>query len=697
MTTVQSGQARSFALIGHSGDGKTSIGESMLHVAGATRERGSVDDGSSVLNSLPDENDGRHTHSITSHLFAFDWHGNHYTLIDTPGDPNFAGDGELALEAVDGAILVLDGQAGVKSGTSRMMHLAEAKHVPLLAFVNGLDRGEVDLDQTLAALAKLDVTPVPLSIPALRDGHLDGVIDLLDMSWHASGPEAAEAAGPVPEDFSDVARRFHELCVEAVAEHDDALLEKYLEEGDLSREDIVRGLAEGIRSHRILPVLCGSATEELGVDIMLRELEELLPTPEQHEAWQATRVDDEAEEIAIEGVEEAPFSAVVFKTILDRYVGMLSVMRVVSGRLTPDSTVLNATRGTRSRVGKLLLLHGEEQEEVAEARPGDVVAVPKLKDVHTGDVLTCEKGGVHLREPRLPEGVLRYAIEPAKRSEEDKVFTSLAKLVEEDPALHLDRDPQTGEFLLSGMGELHIRTTIARLERLFGVSVVLHRPKVPYRETVRGRVQGVEGKLKKQSGGAGMYGVCYVDLEPLPRGSGVVFEDRVVGGAIPRGLIPAVEKGVREACEAGPLAGFPVVDVKVSVVDGKYHSVDSNEMAFKLAGSFALKAAVQAAKPCLLEPHVEAEVSVPSALVGEVLKDLASRRGTVHGTEATGDDAKITATVPMSEMLEYANVLTSLTGGKGEFSMHFSHYDELGGKLAEGVIEAARKAREGES
>jgi len=689
MQTVQAGHARSFALIGHSGDGKTSIGESMLHVAGATRELGRVDDGSSVLNSLPEENGGRHTHSVTSHLFAFDWHGNHFTLIDTPGNPNFLGDGELALQAVDGAILVVDGVDGVKSGTSRMMHLAEAQHIPVVAFVNGLDREQADIEATLESLTKLDLTPVLLSMPARRGEHLDGVIDLLDMSWH----DAAEAAGPVPEEFSEAAQRFHEICVETAAESNDELLEKYLETGDLSREDVVRGLTEGIRSHTILPVLCGSAQDELGVDIMLQELEELLPTAEQHEAWPGTKIDDDTP-VSVVADLDAPFSAVVFKTIFDRYVGMLSVMRVVSGTIRPDSMVLNATRDSRSRVGKLLLLQGDHQVAVDEAGPGDVVAVAKLKDVHTGDVLTCEKGGVHLREPEMPAGVISYAVRPAQRSQEDKVFASLAKLTEEDPALRLGRDSATGEFLLSGMGDLHIRTTVQRLERLFGVSVELTTPKVPYRETITRRVEHIEGKLKKQTGGAGMFGVCFIDLEPLARGAGVDFEDRVVGGVIPRSLIPAVEKGVREACEAGPLAGYPVVDVKATCVDGKHHSVDSNEMAFKLAGSFALKAAVNAADPVILEPYMEAEVTVPTSHVGDILGDLASRRGTVQGTESIGRQARITATLPMAEMLEYASVLTSLTSGKGEFQMHFSRYEEMSEKLAAKVIEQARQDRE---
>ncbi len=536
MHNVQVGQTRSFALIGHAGDGKTSLGESLLHVAGATPELGSVEDGSSVLNSLPEENDGHHTHTVTSHLFAFDVDDYHFTLVDTPGDPNFQGDGEVALQAVDGAVLVIDAVDGAKSGTSRMLHMAEANDVPVLAFLNGFDRDRANFDAAIESLSYLDANPVLLSMPVGSEDDFKGVVDLIDLSWHG----APEAAGELPDDVSAAAQRLREAFVEAVAEHDDELLEKYLEEGELTREEIIRGLAAGVRRHDILPVVCGSAQRELGVDVMLRDLEVLLPSPADRGEWEASDVAGDAP-VSVKPDPDAPFSAVVFKTILDRYAGTLSVMRIVSGTLRPDQTVLNATRDTRMRVGKLLMPMGEKHEEVDEAGPGDVVAVAKLKDAHTGDVLTCEKGGVHLHELRMPEGVISYAVAAHDRKDEDKVFASLAKLAEEDPALTIGREPTTGEFLLSGRGELHIRTAVHKLERLFNVSVDLRTPKVPYRETIKKPVTHVEGKLKKQSGGAGMYGVCFIDLEPLPRGSGVEFEDKVVGGAIPRNLIPAVE------------------------------------------------------------------------------------------------------------------------------------------------------------
>jgi len=689
MKNVQVDHTRNFALVGHSGDGKTSLGEAILHRAGATQELGRVDDGTSVLNYLPEERTGHHTSSITSHVYAFDWKDHHLTLVDTPGDPNFAGDGEVALQALDGAVLVVDAVDGAKSGTQRVLASARQQGIPVIAFVNGMDRERANLDAAVQSLADLDARPVLLTVPIGTADALSGVLDLLhEKVLGADGQE-----GPVPEDLQAEYESRREQLVEAVAEGRDDLLEKYLEEGELDQTEVLEGLAAGTRSGAILPVLCGSAHRVVGIETVLRDVTELLPSPVERGAWPARSVDDDTE-TTVEPTVDAPFSAVIFKTIIDRYAGTLSVLRIVSGRLTHDSGVLNASKSRKTRVGKLFLLQGDKHVDVPEAGPGDILAVAKLKDVHTGDVLTAEKGGVRLPEPRKPEGVISYAVEAADKADEDKVFTSLGRLAEEDPALHIGREPTTGEYLLTGMGELHVRTTAHKLSRMFNVEMKLKTPKVPYRETVTRRVEHVEGKLKKQTGGAGMFGVCYINLEPLPRGSGVEFEDKIVGGAIPRNLIPAVEKGVLEACQAGPLAGYPVVDVKVECVDGKYHTVDSNEMAFKLAGSFALKAAVEQAAPVLLEPYMSVEVIVPDQNVGDVMGDLSSRRGTVQTTESRGQSAAVIATVPMSEMLEYATTLTSITGGKGEFHMSFSHYDALTGRLAEKVIAAAKAAQD---
>ncbi len=687
MRDVQVTHTRNFAIIGHAGDGKTSLGEAILHRAGATARLGRVDDGSSVLNYLPEERDGHHTASITSHVYAFDWHDHHMTLVDTPGDPNFAGDGEVALQALDAVILIIDGVEGVKSGTQHMLNVARDNGLPVLGFVNGLDRDRADLDLAVASLAELETRPVLLDTPIGEEGAPVGVLDIL----HGKVILADGTESEVSDDLMSQYKVLREQLVEAVAETNLDLINTYLETGTLSNDQVIDGLAEGTRTGVLLPVLCGSAIAEVGVDVVLQEVAELLPSPQDRGAWKCTTVGEESETVA-EPNADAQLSAVIFKTVIDRYAGALSVLRIVSGTLEHDSSVLNASNQKKTRVGKMFLLRGEEHVDVDSAGPGDIVAVAKLKDVHTGDVLTSEKAGIHLQEPKRPEGVISYAVEATHKKDDEKVFAALARLADEDPSLHLGRDPMTGEFLITGMGELHIRTTAQKLERMFNVQMTLKTPKIPYRETVSRRVEKVEGKLKKQTGGAGMFGQCVVNLEPAERGEGLVFDDRITGGSIPRNLIPAVEKGMAEACLAGPLGGFPVVDVRVECVDGKYHSVDSNEMAFKLAGSFAVKAALAKAKPVLLEPHMHVQIIIPDNRVGDIMGDLASRRGTVLTTDNQGHRAVVIATVPMAEMLEYAPTLSALTGGEGEFHMRPSHYEEMNGKLAEQVLADAHVA-----
>jgi elongation factor G len=682
---VETANTRNLALIGHAGDGKTSLGDAILHAAGTVPELGRVDDGTSVLNFLPEERDG-HIASVSAHIHSFDWEDSHITIVDTPGDRNFQGDGLVAVQALDGAVLVLSATDGVKAGSEKMLSAARASGVSVLAFVNGVDRENADFASAIASLASLDATPAVVAIPIGERGELSGVIDLLHM-------QAVSATGDsdIPAEYAEAAATGRVQLVEAVAESDDDLLEKYLEEGELSDDDIQQGLVRGAKVGKLMPVLCGSATDEVGVGLLLRDLIALLPSPIERGEWAGVSMDS-GEEVLVSPDADGTITAIVFKTIIDRYAGTLSVMRIVSGTLKHDLSVVNCSKGDKLRIGKLLALHGEKHLDATEAGPGDIVAVAKLKDVHTGNVLGAEKAGVRLGELSIPRGVISYAIDASSQKDEDKVFTSLHRLSEEDPSVHVGREPTTGEFLLTGMGELHIRTTVKKLHRMFDVEVDLKTPKIPYRETISKSVQHVEGKLKKQTGGAGMFAVCYLDVEPKPRASGFEFEDKIVGGAIPRNLIPAVEKGVVESLDRGPLAGYPLVDLKVRCVDGKFHSVDSNEMAFKLAGSFGLRAAVEQAKPVLLEPFMKAEISVPDESVGDIMGDIASRRGVVQTTEVRGNTNVVIAKVPMAEMLEYASTLTSLTGGKGEFSLEFSHYDPVPGKLAERVIADAEAA-----
>jgi len=680
MKDVKVNDTHCFALIGHAGDGKTSLGEAFLHRAGATSSLGVVDEGTAHLSALPEEKE-RHS-TLTSSIFGFDWSGKHLTLVDTPGDSNFQADGRIALSALDGAILLVSAASGPKVGTQRMWQFCQSQEIPLLAFVSAMDKERSDFAATVDALQEMGAKP---AVAALPIGHADdfaGVIDLLSMRALTKDGEAE-----IPAELSEAAADARAQLVEAVAECDDSLLEKYLDEGELSDAEVAQGLVIATRARQLTPVFCGAATLELGIDTLMQGAIQLLPSAADRAAWKAA----DGESVAADP--DAPFAALVLKTVIDRYAGTLSVFRVVAGTAQPDSNALNLTRDERERFGKLHLLRGGEHVEVESAGPGDIVAVAKLKTTHTGDVLGAEKDAPKLREIPIPQGVISYAISAKSKGDEDKVYASLGRLVEEDPTLQLGREASTGEFLLTGMGELHVRITVQKLQRLFGVDVDLKRPKVPYRETITRRAENVEGKLKKQTGGKGMFGVCYLTVEPKPRGEGIEFVDEIKGGAIPRSLIPAVEKGIYAACEAGPLAGYPVVDLRVYCIDGKHHAVDSNEMAFKLAGSFGLKAAVQKARPILLEPVMDVEVSIPSPYVGDIMGDLSSRRGRVQSSEAKGSTQVIQAQVPMSEMLEYASQLTSMTGGQGEFHMEFSHYDESPSHVSEKVIAEARAAQ----
>jgi elongation factor G len=669
-----------FALVGHSGDGKTSVGEALLHQAGATPTLGSVSAGTSVLNFLPEEKERQTT--ITSAVYSFDAAGQHFTLVDAPGDSNFQADGQVALHALDGAVLVVSADHGAKVGTDRMFRFCRERAIPLIAAVNGIDRERADWDAAVASLEKMEANPVVVTFPIGSTHDVSGVVDLLQMKAYTASGE-----GDVPSDLADEATAAHEKLVESVAECDDSLLEKYLDQGELAPDEVLRGLCAGTRAGRILPVFATAATRELGTSRLQWAIASLLPSAAERTPF----TDAEGQPVASEV--DAPFRALVLKTIIDRYAGTLSVLRVVSGTLRPESTIRDATADHKERLAKLMLLRGAEHVDVPEAGPGDVVAVAKLKSVKTGHALVAEKGGSALPPIPIPQGVISYAISAKSKGDEDKVFTALGRLVEEDPTLHLGRDPMTGEFLLTGRGELHVRMTVSKLQRMFGVDVELKTPKVPYRETIKKRAENVEGKLKKQTGGKGMFGVCYLTVEPLPRGTGIEFVDEIVGGAIPRNLIPAVEKGIQEACVHGPLAGYPVVDVRVRCIDGKYHTVDSNEMAFKLAGSFGFKAALEQAGPTLLEPVMDLHVAVPAQYVGDVMGDLSSRRGRVGSSEAKGATQVIQAQVPMSEMLEYASALTSITGGQGEFHMEFHHYDEAPSQVRERVVAEAQATK----
>jgi elongation factor G len=693
MTAIDASKTRTFALIGHAGDGKTTLADSIVMAAGVTNRLGSVDQGTSFMNYLPEEKTRRL--SISTSICSFERDGFAFTVLDAPGDANFTGEMRGALAASDCAVLVLSAQDGPKLGTTRAYQQARAMGAAVVAIANKADAERADFD---AAAAKLEeafsVRVVKLHLPLHQGLEYDGYVDLLTNRAHVYDRDGSGKVqiGAVPADLADAVEAARTEMVEAAAEGDDAILEKYLEQGEISEEEIRAALHKGVREGKIIPLLSGAGQRNIGGATILALAQWLFPGPGET-AQRKGRVKEEERELAPDPT--AHLAAYVFKSIADRYAGMLSVCRVVSGTLRADSSIANARTGTKERITKLLRLSGEHTEDVKEVGPGQLVAIPKLKDTRTGDSLCDDKHPISILGPEAPRGVISFAVEAANKGEEDKVFDALHRLVEEDQSLHLGRDERTGEFLLSGLGQLHIEVTLEKLRRMFKVDMKLKPPRVPYRETVRGRAENVEGKLKKQSGGRGQFGVCYLTVEPGARGSGVQFVDEIVGGSIPRQFIPAVEKGVIDTCKLGVVAGYPVTDIVIRCTDGKYHAVDSSEMAFKTAGSLGLKAAFQLAKPTLLEPIMNMHITIPDEFTGDVMGNLNSRRGRVSGVDAQGTLQTVSAHVPMSEVLTYASDLTSITGGQGSFTMEFSHYEEVPKEVQERIIaEAAAPAHE---
>jgi elongation factor G len=673
------------ALIGHGGDGKTTLADSLLVAAGVTNRLGSVENGTSFMNYSPEEKVRRT--SISASICSFEHDGGSYTLVDVPGDSNFAGELVAALNAVDCAALVISARDGLRVGSEKAYRAARERGVALIAVANKMDIDRADFSACAKGLEQaLGVRVVALHYPVGAGDGFEGFVDLLGGKMRRITPEGVKTCDP-PAELADEIGAAHLEMVEAVAEGDDRILEKYLDTGEISEEEVTATLRKGVREGVLLPLLCAAAVKNAGGGGLLWAMTQVLPDASEMPPRKARRADEEVE---LGADDAAPAAALVWKSIADRYAGTLSVFRVVSGVVRADSTLVNARTGTRERIGKILRLRGEETKDIKEVHPGEIAAIPKLKDTHAGDTLCDEKHPVQLPAAAPPRGVISFAVESVDKAQEEKVFEALNRLREEDPSLTLGRDERTGEFLLTGLGQLHIEVTLDRLRRLFHVDVRLKPPKVPYLETVRGKVTNVEGKHKKQSGGRGQFGVCYLTVEPGARGSGVAFFDEIKGGAIPRQFIPAVEKGVREACQRGLFAGYPMTDIAVHCIDGKYHDVDSSEMAFKTAGSKGIKAAISAARPTLLEPIMNLEVSVPASFVGDVMGNLNSRRGRVAGVDARGSADVIKAQVPMAEVLSYASDLTSMTGGQGAFSMEFSHYDEVPASIQEKLVAEAK-------
>lgn len=685
---------RNVAIIAHGGAGKTSLTESMLFVAGAVDRLGSVDSGTATTDFEPEEISRKI--SISAALGFCAWNGHRINLVDTPGFINFLEDTRGCLRGVDGAVIIVSAISGVKAETEKVWKYACEFEIPRLIYVNKMDKDTANFERAVAEIEKsFDTEAIPLQVPIGSGNSFSGIVDLISMKA-CTYSNGKPAVSEIPAELLPEAEAYRKRLVEKVAESDDALIERYLEGGELSPEEILRGVREGSLTRRFIPVACGSAARNIGSAELLNTVTLCLPSPVEMARISPVRglnpKTGKEEERKVD--EKEPFAAYVFKTIADPFAGKLSIFRVYAGTLRADSTVLNTSAGTKERIGQVFYLLGKKQVPAQALGPGEIGVVAKLKDTNTGDTLSDESHPIVFEKVKFAEPIISYAIAPRTKGDEEKVGTALHRILEEDPTLRYHRDDDTKEMLLSGMGQVHLEVTLERLKRKFGVEVLMKTPKIPYRETIKTSARA-QGRYKKQSGGRGQYGDCWIEIEPLPRGGGYEFMDRIVGGVIPQQYRPAVEKGVAETMKEGIIAGYPVIDLKVTLVDGSYHSVDSSEMAFKIAGSMALKKAFTEARPVLLEPVMKVEVTIPDESLGAVIGDLNSKRGKVQGVEPqAGGNQKILALVPMAEMLTYANQLQSITSGRGLYSMEFSHYEELPGHLAQKIIAEREASKE---
>jgi elongation factor G len=690
---VETAKIRNVGIVAHGGAGKTTLAEAILFDAGATSRLGKVEDGTTVTDF--DEDEIKRRMSISSALAFCEWKGHKLNLVDTPGASIYLTDTRNCLRVLDSALVVVSSVSGVKVQTEKVWSFAESGNKTRVIFINKMDQEQADFFRVLEDVRKnLCSIATPVQLPIGAEASFRGIVDLIRMKalTYQGGGTGKSSEGEIPSDLKPKAEELRAALMEAVAESDDKLLERYLEAGTLSAEELKAGLKRGVLGGRVVPVLCGSALKNIGIQPLLDFLTDVCPSPADRPAVEG--LDPKSgERLTRESSEDAPFSALVFKTITDPYAGKITLFRVYSGLLSSDSTVYNVSKGSKERIGQVVLLRGKNQVQVPALGPGDLGAVVKLKETGTGDTLCDERNPIRLQPMEIPSPIIEYAIMPKTKGDEEKMSVGLQRLREEDPSLQVRRDPQTKEIILAGMGKAHLEIAIERLKRKFGLEVQMKTPRVPYKETIHGRVE-VQGRHKKQTGGRGQFGDCWIKLEPLPRGGGYEFVNQVVGGAIPRQYIPAVEKGIVEAMEEGVLAGYPVVDVRVTVYDGSYHTVDSSEMAFKIAGSLAFKKGVLQANPGLLEPIMTVEVAVPDESMGDVIGDLNSKRGRVLGVETKGKGQVIKAQVPLAEMLEYATQLKAITSDRGDYTMEFSHYDELPPHLKERVIAESKREKE---
>jgi elongation factor G len=692
MKVYDAAAIRNVAIVGHTGSGKTQLVSAILSDTGMVNRFGKVDEGTAVTDY--DEEEIARKHTLAASLAFAEWNKQKINLIDTPGMGNFLSDARAALQVADAALIVVDAVGGVMVQTEKVWEAADDLSLPRLVVLNRLDRERSSLDRSLESLHEAcNRTVIPIQLPIGAEKAFRGVVDLISKKAFIFTTDASGTftEGPIPADMAGAVDAAREALIEMVAEADEKLMEKFFEAGTLTDEELVAGLRSATASAKLFPLVCTSALVNIGVPQLLDTIVSYLPSPAERPY---NGVDRDGHDVACPADDTRTARAFVWKTVADPFAGRITMFRVIAGTIKADSTIYNKTRDTQERLGHVALLQGKTQTNVPEIKAGDLGAVAKLKDTLTNDTLGEKADPVSFPAITFPEPVLSYAIEPKSRGDEDKISTSMHRLEEEDPSIKYSRDPQTKELLLSGQGQLHIEVTVAKLKRRFGVDVNLKPPRIPYRETIKGATEA-HGRHKKQTGGHGQFGDCKIKVEPLPRGSDFEFVDDIFGGSIPRQFIPAVEKGIQDARTRGYLAGYPMVDFRVTVFDGSYHDVDSNELSFKLAGSLAFKDAMTRARPTILEPIMNVEVYAPSDFAGDLMGDLNGRRGRIGGMDTRGSTTIIKAQVPMSEMLTYEQHLTSATGGRGSYHMEYSHYDEVPTHLQTKIIAAAKAERAG--
>jgi elongation factor G len=691
MKVYDSRAIRNVGLIGHGDSGKTTLASAMLYLAGAVNRLGRVDDGNTVTDYDDDEISRQIT--INTAVAHCEWGSSKINLIDTPGYPAFILDAKSSLMGADSALLVVDSTAGVEVQSEKAWEFAEEHRLARAVVFNKLDRDRAGFERSLESVHKsFGRTVVPVQIPMGEEASFRGIIDLIGEKAYVCETDGSgnfqETA--IPDELQEEAEQRREELIEMVAESDDDLMEKYFEEGTLTQSELVQGLHSFFVDRSIVPAFCVSAGKNMGVKQLMDAMVELFPNPLERTPVPGLTTGSEEEEVELSISPDGPVTAYVFKTLADPFAGRINLVKAITGTVKSDSNLRNRTAESNERLGAVHIPQGKSYEPVPELRPGDLGAVMKLKNTATGDTLSEPSARSIVRKVEFPEAAISFAVEPKSRGDEDKIGNAIARVIEEDPSISFRREAQTKEFLLSGTGQLHVEVTVAKLERKYGVHVILKPPKVPYRETITGTAD-VHGRHKKQTGGHGQFGDCKIRIEGLPRGSGFEFENKIFGGSIPRNFIPAVEKGIVESAERGFVAGYPVVDFKVTLYDGSYHDVDSSEMAFKIAGSLAFRKAMEQARPVLLEPIMKVEVYVPEENSGDIMGDLNSRRGRIQGMDIKTGMQVVHAEVPMAEMLNYAPTLTSVTGGRGSFHMEKSHYDVVPPHFAEKVIEEAKR------